>query len=86
MVQSAKQRAKKIGVPFDLDVEDLIPLPEVCPVLQIPLDMDSERLANNSATLDKVVPSKGYVKGNVVVISHRANKIKLTPVLTRSKQ
>ena len=76
MISSAKQRAKKAGVPFDLNVDDLVPLPEVCPVLEIPLDLESEKLGDNSATLDRLVPTKGYVRGNVVVISHRANKIK----------
>ena len=27
-------------------------------------------------TLDKVIRKKGYVKGNVAIISHRANAIK----------
>ncbi len=31
---------------------------------------------NNYSTLDRVVPSLGYVKGNVRVISFRANRLK----------
>lgn len=30
----------------------------------------------NLATLDRVVPEKGYVDGNVIVISDRANRLK----------
>lgn len=30
----------------------------------------------NSPSLDKIVPELGYVKGNIVVVSLRANQIK----------
>jgi hypothetical protein len=29
-----------------------------------------------SPTLDKIIPELGYVRGNIAVISHRANRIK----------
>ena len=32
--------------------------------------------ADNSPTLDRIIPERGYVKGNVVVISALANRIK----------
>lgn len=72
MVQSARNRARELGLPFNLEVGDIV-IPEFCPVLGIKL----ERGNNNSRPeLDRVVPSLGYVKGNVNVISGRANRIK----------
>jgi hypothetical protein len=31
---------------------------------------------NASPSLDRIDPSQGYIKGNVVVISHKANRLK----------
>ena len=79
---AAKQRAKKQGLPFDLSPLDLkeIGIPDICPVLGIPInkapgDGTGER-NDNSPSLDKFIPSLGYVKGNVHVISWRANRFK----------
>ena len=79
---AAKQRAKRQGIPFDLSPLDLkeLGIPEVCPVLGIPInqspgDGTGER-TDNSPSLDKFIPPLGYVKGNVHVISWRANRIK----------
>ena len=78
LVYDARARARRNGVPYDLTVEDLT-WPTHCPVLGIELfygraEGDGQR--QNSATLDRRDNSKGYVKGNVFVISHRANRIK----------
>lgn len=66
LVQQAKYRAKRDGRDFDLTVDDL-EIPETCPVLGIPM---------TSPSLDRKDNSKGYVKGNVFVISRRANILK----------
>lgn len=75
MVRAAKGRAKKQGVPFDITVEDIV-IPEKCPALGIPLNWNIGRGKDDSPSLDKIIPNRGYVKGNVAVISARANKIK----------
>lgn len=62
----AKSRAKKARIPFDIDIDD-IEIPLVCPVLGTPMDVPS---------LDKHEPSLGYIKGNIVVMSNRANVLK----------
>lgn len=69
-----KQRAKKENLPFDIEIAD-IPIPTHCPVLGIPLSLDSPN-RDNYPSVDRIVPALGYVKGNVVVISYRANRIK----------
>jgi hypothetical protein len=76
LVSSAKQRAARAGVPFDLGPDDVV-IPERCPVLGIPLRKSRGGAASaGSPSVDRVVPHLGYVKGNVVVMSHRANMIK----------
>lgn len=60
---------------FDITVDD-IEIPDVCPVLGIPLFVSSGTLSRNSPTLDRINSSKGYTRDNIKVISHRANTIK----------
>lgn len=72
----AKQRAKDKGLPFGILSEDDIRVPAKCPVLGIDLIPGVGRLTDHSPTLDRIVPDKGYVPGNVVVVSMRANRLK----------
>lgn len=53
-------------------------MPAVCPVLGIPIfQLEGRRGFNpNSPSVDRLVPSRGYVRANVRVISNRANMIK----------
>ncbi len=74
MYASAKWRAKKKGIPFDIELDDVV-IPEFCPVLGIRLQTNPKAM-NNSPNLDRLVPQLGYTKGNVCVISQRANRIK----------
>ena len=76
---TAKHRAKKRGLEFNIDFDDVI-IPECCPVLGIPLQFKEggHGGAPNSPSLDRIDNSKGYVKGNVQVISHLANSMKST--------
>lgn len=71
---NARSRAKKLGIPFDITVDD-IHIPTHCPILQIKLDRDIGERAS-CPSLDRIVPSLGYVKGNVDVISFEANYLK----------
>lgn len=76
-VTAAYHRAKYRGIPFGITAAD-IPMPTHCPLLGIELKYtgSSGHRPPNTATLDRIVCAKGYVKGNVAVISHRANRIK----------
>lgn len=76
MLQGAKSRAKSRGLPFNLTLDDLGPLPEYCPVLGIPLEIGTGLHTDGSPSLDKIIPQMGYVKGNVLIISMRANRLK----------
>lgn len=75
MLSNAKHRARDRGLPFDLTVAD-IQIPATCPVLDIPLIKGKGRPTANSPSLDRIDPTKGYIPGNVMVISYRANTIK----------
>lgn len=74
---SAKKRAKIKNVPFNLTEEDII-IPEFCPYLGIKITEHSDRYDKRGsvASLDRIIPELGYVKGNVEVISHQANTMK----------
>lgn len=75
LLKQAKYRAKKNKIEFNIDISDII-IPEYCPILKIPLFTRKGHSGPNSPSLDRIDPSKGYVKGNVQVISHKANTIK----------
>lgn len=75
LLRWARGRAERGGLPFNLRVDD-IQIPEFCPVLGIPLQCGTGRSCENSPTIDRVVPDVGYVPGNIIVISNRANRIK----------
>lgn len=74
MLNAARSRAKLLGYAFDIDASD-IAIPSHCPVFGIPL-FQGERSNPNSPALDRIHNDRGYVKGNVIVVSHRANTLK----------
>lgn len=67
-----KAKAKKRGLDFNLDLGDLV-IPEFCPVLGIKLIRGDGEAA---PSIDKIDNAKGYVKGNIAIISKRANRLK----------
>lgn len=75
LVTLARKRAKKANVPCTICAEDLS-VPPTCPVLGIPLSIGVGTCHPGSPTIDRHVPSRGYVPGNVTVISSKANRIK----------
>jgi len=75
-VVAKRSLSKRKDLPFDLDESDLI-IPEFCPVLGIPIFFeDGNGPKSHSPSIDRLIPSKGYVKGNIHVISRKANRIK----------
>ncbi len=71
----AKYRAQKFGIKFSLEIEDIV-IPDTCPVFGFKLEAADRHMRYNSPTLDKIIPEKGYTKGNVWVISNKANTMK----------
>lgn len=72
LLTSARARAKANKLPFNLCIED-VRIPEFCPVFGIRL-VRGDRIA--APSLDRFVPLRGYIRGNVSVISRRANELK----------
>lgn len=73
-VSLLKARCVKEGLPFDLDEEWFAKnTPTVCPVLGIDLD---QGWRDSVASVDKVIPSLGYIKENCRIISLKANRLK----------
>ena len=77
LLAKTRNRAAISGIPFNLDVTDFV-IPEYCPVLGLKLEDTTGRSGPGptSPSLDRIIPALGYVKGNVIVISHKANMIK----------
>ena len=75
-------RAIKKGIKFNLPTyKDLPKCPLNCPILEIPLIVGSDKNSNgggtdNSPTLDRIDNNKGYIKGNIQIISRKANQMK----------
>ncbi len=76
MLNLAKARAKKRGLEFTITEDDILPFPDTCPVLGIPLRKGAYSGDPNVRSLDRIDNSRGYVPGNVAVISRRANVLK----------
>lgn len=76
MLVNARLRARKKWLDFNITAEDIV-IPKFCPYFGIELKRNSNgTILDNSPTLDRINPSLGYVKGNVEVISNKANRIK----------
>jgi len=73
--RNKKANAQRINRTWDIDFGDL-DFPTHCPILGIELDYFAEQTQENSPSFDCLDPSKGYVVGNVFIISWRANRIK----------
>jgi len=77
MYSSAFKRAKALKLPFDIDSKYVNSIcPKKCPILDIAIKYGGGNKKKNSASLDRITPNKGYVKGNVQVISQLANTMK----------
>lgn len=75
MLHGLKARTKKSGMEFSLSRED-ITIPDVCPVLGIELAKGNCGFFASSPSVDRMDSAKGYIPGNVQVISWRANALK----------
>lgn len=85
MLIGVKARAKELGISFNLSLDDVI-IPEKCPVFGnafIRGNCKGTKHGGNprSPTIDRIVPTKGYIKGNVCIVSMKANDIKETSSL-----
>ena len=88
MYKGIKYRAKQKSLDFDLTPEYIKSIwTDTCPILGIPLypavfesggtrHTCKAKPQTNSPTMDRIDSDKGYIKGNVCIMSYRANMIK----------
>lgn len=74
MLGTIRNKCLKNGIPFNLTEKDII-IPNFCPVLGVKLETAGET-QSNSPSIDRIIPEKGYIVGNVVCMSKKANQIK----------
>jgi hypothetical protein len=79
---ATKKRAKAKNLPYDLTLKYLRSIAlDKCPIFDLELDWSSwgekNQIANdNSPSVDRIDPKKGYVVGNVIWLSWKANRLK----------
>lgn len=89
--KTAASRARQNKLPYDKDLSTLA-LPDICPVLSIPLNYSRRRNVNllgpqpDSPSLDRIVSERGYVVPNLRVISWRANLLKRDATIDEIKR
>jgi len=72
---SIRTRARKLDIPFDLELDDITSY-DTCPIFGFKMERGGCKDSRSSPSVDKIIPSKGYVKGNIQVISNKANRMK----------
>jgi hypothetical protein len=75
LLKSCKNRALKKGLEFNLTLEDII-IPSMCPILLKPIIQGNKENYKFSPSVDRIDNTKGYIKGNIQIISMKANTIK----------
>lgn len=76
-----RQRAKKLGIAFNISKDDFLKQFEKqngkCFFTdQKLITIIGEGRFPNSASVDKLIPTKGYIRGNVVFVTNQVNTIK----------
>jgi hypothetical protein len=81
LLSNAKLRSKRKDLDFDLDLPFLLNLWNLqegkCALSGRPLDLESwgskGQVNPNAPSIDKIVPAKGYTKGNVRLLTYHCN-------------
>lgn len=75
LLEQAKIRAVRKGIPFYLKLKDL-KIPKICPVLSIPIFWGRRTNRDHSPSIDRIIPERGYKPKNIIIVSWKANNIK----------
>jgi hypothetical protein len=81
LLYRTRQSAKRRGIEVNLILRDIPEIPKRCPVfpwikLKVQVGNGREVKYYSTPSLDRIDSKKGYVKGNVRIISWRANSLK----------
>lgn len=85
LFRTARDRAKKLNIEFTISDSDIKPAYK-CPVLGIDISPMNEKGREYSWSLDRVDINKGYIPGNVAIISTKANRMKNDNTIESLKQ
>jgi hypothetical protein len=85
LYKNIKSRCKRIGREFSIDLDDIV-IPEKCPVFGFELKREDKQTWMYAPSVDRIDSSKGYVKGNVTVVSRRANILKRDATIDELEQ
>lgn len=85
LYKNIKSRCKKTGREFSIDLEDII-IPEKCPVFGFELKREDKQTWMCAPSVDRIDSSKGYIKGNITVVSRRANILKRDATINELEQ
>lgn len=69
---SIKTGAKKRGIEFSIELNDIPELTELCPILKVPMVINTKY----APSIDRIENDKGYIPGNIQIISRFANAMK----------
>jgi len=78
-IKTLRNRAKIKKIPMEVTPEYLkkfLPNDMICPVLGIKMEIGQKNKNVNSPSIDRIIPEKGYVPGNIIIVSNKANGIK----------
>ena len=75
ILHRTKLRALDKHLEFNLEESDII-IPKMCPILEVPLKIGTKGEYEYSPSIDRIDNSKGYIRGNIQVISKKANSMK----------
>lgn len=75
LYKNIKSRCKRTGKEFSINLEDII-IPEKCPVFGFELKREDKKTWMFAPSVDRIDSSKGYINGNIIVVSRRANILK----------
>lgn len=77
LLRKAKHNSQQRGYDFNLEISDII-IPILCPLLKIPLQVNIGKgmKQDDSYSIDRIDSTKGYVRGNVQILSSLANTMK----------
>ena len=81
MLSNSKIRAKAKKIPHNItanDIKKIWPKDNICPVLKIPFEMGFKmgKTKSMAPSLDRIIPSEGYVQGNIVAVCDIVNRLK----------
>ncbi len=76
LLSAIRRKCAREGIPYSISESYFTSWPIVCPVLGIRIDWSCGPLRANTPSIDRIIPVLGYIPGNVVIVSMRANRLK----------